>query len=62
MMLLTGLLDLANSYCEDELKSKCTELIRRGISVDNAVMFYAAALKFGSSVGVAFRYSLTSVI
>ena len=41
-----GLLDLANSYCEQTLKQKCTEIIKRGITVENAMMLYAAAMRF----------------
>jgi len=28
-----GLLDLANAYCEPQLKRRCEELIREGITV-----------------------------
>jgi RCC1 and BTB domain-containing protein len=41
-----GLLDLANSYCECDLKQKCERLIRHGISIENVAMLYAAAIKF----------------
>ncbi len=44
-----GLLDLANSYCEDLLKEKCADIIRNGITVENAVMLYAAALRFDAA-------------
>ena len=43
-----GLLDLANSYCEEVLKEKCVELIRQAITVENAIMLYAAALRYSS--------------
>ena len=41
-----GLLDLANSYCESDLKEKCERLIRNGITIDNVAMLYSAAIKF----------------
>jgi len=41
-----GLLDLANAYCESELKRRCEELIREGITVENAAVLYNTALKF----------------
>lgn len=45
-----GLLDLANSYCETQLKHKCEQIICQGISVDNVAMLYAAAIKFEAKV------------
>ena len=47
---LPGLLDLANSYCEDQLKRLCERIIKQGITVDNAAMLLAAAIKFEASV------------
>lgn len=41
-----GLLDLANAYCETRLKRLCERCIRQGITIDNAAMLYAAAIKF----------------
>lgn len=41
-----GLLDLANSYCEANLKRRCEELIMQGITVENAAMLYATAIKY----------------
>uniref|UniRef100_A0A914WLK2 BTB domain-containing protein n=1 Tax=Plectus sambesii TaxID=2011161 RepID=A0A914WLK2_9BILA len=41
-----GLLDLANCYCESALKEKCAQIIRKGITVDNSALLYAAALRF----------------
>ncbi|KHN86034.1 RCC1 and BTB domain-containing protein 1 [Toxocara canis] len=41
-----GLLDLSNCYCENELKHRCSEFIKKGISIENAATFYAAALRF----------------
>lgn len=41
-----GLLDLANSYCEQQLKRHCERIIKQGITVDNAAMLYAAAIKY----------------
>lgn len=44
-----GLLDLANAYCEQQLKSKCESVLRCAITVDNAAMLYAAAIKYDAA-------------
>jgi hypothetical protein len=36
-----GLLDLANAYCEQQLKRQCETLIKSGITVNNSAMLYA---------------------
>jgi len=41
-----GLLELANAYCELELKSRCQQLIRQGANVDNIAALYAISLKY----------------
>ena len=41
-----GVLDLANSYCEQQLKRRCERIIRQGITVDNVAMLYATAIKY----------------
>ncbi|GAB6029092.1 RCC1 and BTB domain-containing protein 2 [Chamberlinius hualienensis] len=41
-----GLLDLANSYCEYQLKRQCQQMIKRGITVENAALLYAASIKY----------------
>ncbi len=43
-----GLLDLANAYCETELKKRCEGLIKQGITVDNVAMLYQTALQFSA--------------
>ena len=45
-----GLLDLANCYCESQLKRICERIIRQGITVENALMLYAAAIKYEANV------------
>ncbi|CAG2168343.1 unnamed protein product [Oppiella nova] len=40
------LLDLAESYSETDLKDKSVRLIRNGITVDNVLRVYTAALKY----------------
>ena len=45
-----GLLDLANSYCESQLKRLCERVIKQGITIDNAAMLYAAAIKYEAKV------------
>ncbi|CAL9698480.1 unnamed protein product [Knipowitschia caucasica] len=41
-----GLLDLATSYCETRLKRLCQQIIKRGITVDNAFTLLSAAIKY----------------
>lgn len=41
-----GLLDLANAYCESELKSRCQQLIRQSVSVENVATLYATGMKY----------------
>ncbi|CAG2171966.1 unnamed protein product [Oppiella nova] len=40
------LLDLAESYCETDLKDRSVRLIRNGITVDNVLRVYTASLKY----------------
>lgn len=40
------LLDLANSYCESQLKRQCERIIKNGIAVDNVAKLYSAAISF----------------
>merc|ERR1719376_273059 len=55
-----GLLDLANSYCEKQLKRRCEGLIRQGITVENVAMLYATAIKYQAEEleEFCFRFSL----
>ena len=55
-----GLLDLANSYCELQLKRRCERIIRQGITVDNVAMLYATAIKYQAEEleEFCFRFSL----
>ncbi|XP_018584674.2 RCC1 and BTB domain-containing protein 1-like isoform X1 [Scleropages formosus] len=41
-----GLLDLATSYCENRLKRLCQHIIKRGITVENALSLLSAAVKY----------------
>jgi RCC1 and BTB domain-containing protein len=40
------LLDLANSYCEEELKQKCFSIIINELKVENFCFIYSAAVKY----------------
>lgn len=44
-------MDLATSYCEFELKTKGIDAIKRSITVDNAILLYAAAVRYDTKVG-----------
>uniref|UniRef100_A0A672ZGY1 Regulator of chromosome condensation (RCC1) and BTB (POZ) domain containing protein 1 n=1 Tax=Sphaeramia orbicularis TaxID=375764 RepID=A0A672ZGY1_9TELE len=41
-----GLLDLATSYCENGLKRLCQQIIKRGITVENAFTLLSAAIRY----------------
>ncbi|XP_037552367.1 RCC1 and BTB domain-containing protein 1 isoform X2 [Nematolebias whitei] len=41
-----GLLDLATSYCETRLKRLCQQIIKRGITVENAFTLLSAAIRY----------------
>ena len=49
---MLGLLDLANSYCETQLKRQCERIIKQGITVDNSAMLLAAAIKYEAAVSI----------
>lgn len=49
-LIFTGLLDLANAYCEPSLKRICEHIIKKGITTENVAMLYAAAVKFEAKV------------
>ncbi|XP_034033558.1 RCC1 and BTB domain-containing protein 1-like [Thalassophryne amazonica] len=41
-----GLLDLATSYCENRLKRMCQQIIKQGITVQNAFTLLSAAIRY----------------
>ncbi|KAM9333946.1 RCC1 and BTB domain-containing protein 1 isoform 3-T3 [Symphorus nematophorus] len=41
-----GLLDLATAYCENRLKRLCQQIIKRGITVENAFTLLSAATRY----------------
>lgn len=49
-VIFSGLLDLANAYCEEALKRDCERIIRHGITTENAAMLYAVAIKYEATV------------
>ncbi|XP_075873601.1 RCC1 and BTB domain-containing protein 1-like [Nelusetta ayraudi] len=53
-----GLLDLATSYCEKQLKHLCQQIIKRGITVENALTLLSAAMKYDAEdlEGFCFRF------
>lgn len=46
----SGVLDLADSYCEAELKKKCERLICQRVTIDNVVTLFAVAHKYKTQV------------
>lgn len=49
---LSGLLDLATSYCENRLKRLCQHIIKRGITVENAFSLLSAAVRYDAEVSL----------
>ena len=45
-----GLLELADSYCEKELKKHCERLIWQSVTVDNVATLMTLASKYRTSV------------
>ncbi len=59
-MVVLGLLDLANAYCETDLKTRCQHLIRQSVTVDNVAALYATGMKYEALViisDIVFFYS-----
>ncbi|CAG2100698.1 unnamed protein product [Medioppia subpectinata] len=58
------LLGLANTYAETDLKRKCTQLIRNGITVENVALIYGAAVKYKEPTlqDICFKYAALSDI
>ncbi|KAG7207745.1 hypothetical protein KM043_009358 [Ampulex compressa] len=42
------LLDLANAYCEEHLKTISAQIVRRGITVENAAFLYKTAITYAT--------------
>ncbi|KAL0104985.1 hypothetical protein PUN28_016549 [Cardiocondyla obscurior] len=42
------LLDLANAYCESNLKKHCIRMIKRGITVANVAYLYSIAIEYNA--------------
>lgn len=47
---VAGLLDLANAYCEPDLKSRCQHLMRQSVNIDNVAILYETALRYEAQV------------
>jgi hypothetical protein len=48
--LFPGLLELADSYCEKELKKQCEKLIWQSVTVSNVALLMTVASKYQTSV------------
>lgn len=46
----TELLYLANAYFETQLKRKCVQMIKRGITVNNVAFLYKTAIEYNAQV------------
>ncbi|XP_018311637.1 RCC1 and BTB domain-containing protein 1 [Mycetomoellerius zeteki] len=43
---VVGLLDLADAYCESDLRKKCFQMLKKEITVPNVVYLYTIAVKY----------------
>ena len=50
LSIFAGLLDLADSYCELQLKQKCEVLIWQQVSIENVAMLIAMTTKYKTKV------------
>lgn len=48
--LILELLDLANAYFETQLKRRCVQMIKQGITVQNAAFLYKTAIEYNAKV------------
>ena len=48
------LLDLANAYFETQLKRRCVQMIKQGITVLNAAFLYKTAIEYNAKVFIDF--------
>lgn len=48
--LIIELLDLANAYCENNLKKHCIRMIKQGITVSNVAYLYSIAIEYNAEV------------
>lgn len=44
------LLDLANVYCENNLKRRCIQMIKQGITIANVAFLYSTAIEYNAEV------------
>ncbi|CAG2167817.1 unnamed protein product [Oppiella nova] len=57
------LLDLAEKYCETDLKIKCVRLLRKGITIENVALIYSAAIhkKVTELEDLCFKFALAHI-
>ena len=53
---VTELLDLANAYCESNLKKHCIWMIKQGITVSNVAYLYSIAIEYNEEVAKQLYY------
>lgn len=53
--LILELLDLANAYFETQLKRRCVQMIKQGITVSNVAFLYSTAIEYNAKVSYSFN-------
>ena len=52
LLCFSELLDLANAYCEQQLKELCEQILKHGVNVDNVATLYSTAITHQSEVSL----------
>lgn len=50
IVIFSELLDLANAYFETQLKRRCVQMIKQGITVSNVAFLYSTAIEYNAKV------------
>lgn len=60
IIIITDLLELADCYCETELKRKCEVLLKQTISVENALKLYTIGVRYQAKVSESWKLHVLS--
>jgi hypothetical protein len=50
--IVVELLDLANAYCETDLKRHCINMVKQGVTVGNVAFLYSTAIEYNAEVAI----------
>jgi len=49
---ITELIELAEMYCDTNLKEDCSQIIKQAITVSNVAIFYNKAIEYNAKVSI----------